>query len=125
MAHSSLKSLRERLRAHLPWRLSKPPSTTSAQCRLLTVIEEGSHLRHREALVGEIARCELCADVVLELLERGAFGLELPLQCAGMERERRRDVFREIAGLINRVASEGYGLVITTGGVGAEAKGVV
>ena len=95
------------------------------QRRLLTVIEEGSHLRHREALVGEIARCELCADVVLELLERGAFGLELPLQCAGMERERRRDVFREIAGLINRVASEGYGLVITTGGVGAEAKRVV
>jgi hypothetical protein len=42
-----------------------------------------------------------------------------------MERERRRDVFREIAGLINRVASEGYGLVITTGGVRAEAKGVV
>jgi hypothetical protein len=42
-----------------------------------------------------------------------------------MERERRRDVFREIAGLINRVASEGYGLVITTGGVGAEAKRVV
>lgn len=75
--------------------------------RRIAVVSTGTEL-----LAGQVEDTNLAA--VREIM--GAAGFEV--EFGGIAGDSERD----IAGLVARLSGEGYGLIITTGGVGAEAK---